>query len=205
MTFSTRWFSYASYNVTWVTRDILNIFANEIFQPFYLRGRIGISGFAFFCIPSLIIFLLSGIPICFPFLPLRMVVGRGHIHSALDSISILEVVLLAPKTYFLLDCTCPFRFFRNFKAVGFSSGCSLGFFVGGIVCLLFLEEGFPSNNRWLGILSLNVPNSSGFIVSIYVREVNHNLRYIERGRALIHSLLCRFTYTRKSLQPVLEI
>ena len=52
------------------------------------------------------------------------------------------------------------------EAVRISAYCSLRILVRGILGLLFIEGGCQNNYHWLGILSLRIPNSSGFIVSI---------------------------------------
>ena len=85
------------------------VFSTMISYNIFSGGSLGIGCFAFCGSPILLISLLSGITIYFPLLSLLLVMGHGHIHSKLDSISVLAVVLLAPKNLFLsvLDFSFP--------------------------------------------------------------------------------------------------
>ena len=135
MTLLTRLFVTASDNMTWVARAVLNLLNNEIFTHF-LWGK---AWHWLLCIlrqPKSSDFLPRGITICFPLLSLLLVVGHGHIHSALDSISVLAAVLLAPKKLISLCIGIvlsgvfegPFG-----EAVRFSAGYSLGLLVSVIL------------------------------------------------------------------------
>ena len=61
---------------------------------FFFGGRLGISCFVFCGSPIILLVLPSDITIYFPFLPILVILGRGHIHSALDSISSLRLCFL---------------------------------------------------------------------------------------------------------------
>ena len=105
--------------------------------------------FSFCGSQSILLVLPSGIPSCYPFLPLLVVVGRGHIHSALDFIFVLAAVILTPNTliYFRVGLIISCVFKAPFgEAVRFAAGCSWGLLTGGIFGSLFLEGGCQSDD-----------------------------------------------------------
>ena len=91
-------------------KGIIEAFWQWELPTFLFRGRFGISCFAFCGSPSLLILLPSGIPGCFPFLPLLVVMERRHIHSALESkFRPCGRDSWTKQTYFLLGRTCPLQ------------------------------------------------------------------------------------------------
>ena len=178
----------------------LKTFLQWYLPVFFFGWRLGISLFLFCGSPSLLLVLPSGIPGCFTFLSLLVVVSFGHIHSALESIFVLTSMLLAPHKLISFGVSIFIsRVFEApfFKAVHFSAGYSWELLTRGIICSLFLEGGFRIYGGWFGILSMCVPKSSLFVVPVQVCEVNHILSCIGHGGVLDPLTLLTFHICKK--------
>ena len=190
-----------------VCKGGLGVFQQWELPEFFFGGRLGIICFAFFSRQSLLLVLPGNITRCFPFLPLLVFVGCRHKHYALESIFILEAVLLTTHKIisFWVKLVLSSVFEAPFdEAVRFAAGCSWGLLASQIIGSIFLKGGGQSDDCWFGIFSLCAPKSCGFVFNVHVNDINQTLSCIECGGVLDILTLLLLHICNKIIAAVLE-
>ena len=169
MNFWTRWFASASENMTWVARLVLDFFDNKCFPPFYLGSGLALVALYF----AEAWFFWFSFQTVFPDVFI-------YCHSSWSWGMVIDIPLW---TVFPYLWTC---FLHQTKLFTYRSDLSfpvcskrhlarpLDFLLvfpwellwGEFLARSFLMVVCQNDDHWFGIVSLHVPKSSRFIVSI---------------------------------------